>query len=198
LRERPRDQHLLLIAAGKRSDQVILASHPYREPAGFPLEYGLQLAAIDQVEPSAKPVILIDREQQVLKDAQVCKNPFLLSIAGNVGHRIGVRRMQVVHVVAAGPVEDADATGRKALDTGEATHEVALALSVQAGDSDDLARIEREVDLAGIVPYAGALDAQDRCVAEPFGDGLRRQGSAALRSGDQLEYAGLGDLFLLQ
>jgi hypothetical protein len=48
-----------------------------------------------------------------------------------------------------------------------------LALSIQAGDADDLARIERELDLARIVPYPASLHAQHRRLAEPLGNGLQ-------------------------
>ena len=48
------------------------------------------------------------------------------------------------------------------LHAGEAAHEIGLALSVKAGDPDNLAGIEREVDEARIMPHPAALDPEHR------------------------------------
>ena len=79
----------------------------------------------------------------------------------------------------------------EALNAGEAAHEIGLTLSVETGDADDLTRIERELDLARIMPYPASLHAQHRRLAQPLGNGLRCQSPAALGSGDQFKYARL-------
>ena len=105
--------------------------------------------------------------------------------------------MKVAHFLPILPVDDTDAARHEALHASEATYEIGLALTVQPGNADDFAGIEREIDEARIVPHPPAFHPEHGRLTEPLGDSLRCQSLAALRAGDEFKYARFGDLFFL-